>query len=1143
MYYGLATRRNDVVRLCLSAGADPDLRFESRHSLESCFPSNVHWDDAINFFPWLTSHFGELRKNQGRYSIEHIYPQTGAYQYRLSHTNDSFRSFKAFYWTPLHVAALRNDVGLLALLLDHGANPNSSGRGVCPCYYQRVRRTFKRSAPEDSIEMLERRLVTRWSPLHVSVCKGNFDCAQYLISGFGLARSIESDDAVLAQARQFFLEEQRLEDLSRFPETINRLTPRFDPLSPLHVAAEKYASVEDLERLYLMLEQAECLGGTPPKVDILDAFGDTPFAVVAFSGRAETFGTWFRARDADVNFALEDADGVRRSILNGLCKSGQHGDALFLIDLGVDVNRDAKLHSGEDHESALHLCCGWRGYESDWPTEGKLGKQRDAIALLKRLVHAGADVNARAENGTTALMSAAKLNFPAAVREVLKGKPDIKAEDHDGYSALHYAAAQAQKTAVGPLLSAALLTMQLLLDHGADPNHKRAGTGPPPLFTGRYGIGAGCGALTKGFSTGDRTIDGSQHPMASIAPLLITRGADPNIYLDHPRDLGNGLDQQIFNLHGHSLAVTAFYEGEFDSLDSLVACGTIVTYQDYLLMMRALANPHVRSKGGKSAAVQSLFRLLNSPSLRLERPGDRERIMDAWTELLYLAVGERPRLVHALAPHLSVTNRLGLGGKTALHLFAQWGRKRGEMTGETTAGFRSRVNRTMADLMLCGVGRQIDQLDDSGRSPLHIAVDRDNVAVAKALVQSGASLHLERKQPDGSTADSPLRSAIKDYSQARRFRVADGMLDAHHVHFGLTEFGKKLERYCGSAGLLKDLILHFRDATFDEPGRMAARTNKLIMKLIDHGVDVNEPDEDGNTALHLLIQVLYPPKQDINKSRRSHRVNLSKKFGDAGDKSESPTPPEEVDPERVFWIFQEQDRNMRGENSMYNSDSDYVWKESDDNDTDNDGNDSDDYSEIGSPHDTYVVFEDESDDSYNEEDDRSVMIFNFPDDLRVMAKNGDETEFPRYLPSGLAGRGRDRQLDRCDAWILSFYILLFEGGSLNIKNNAGKTALDYMKGLGVCRSKACSKACSKAYHRIMTAVKNFDVLAPLDSELFTKLNGSSVLPKKGRPFFFAYNRKNCFLVVPREEDQRQVKRWDSKSISKGLKDWNWLPFW
>ncbi|KAG8162691.1 hypothetical protein KVR01_007169 [Diaporthe batatas] len=1136
MCFGLVSRQNGVIKLCLAAGIKPDLRVESRHDLGSMFNSKVQKRDALGFSLWSRDHLG-IGRNGQRSPGPASCPSAERYDDPNQDMNKPFLSFTAFFWTPLHVAALLNDVELLALLLDHGANPNSAGRGVCPCYYQGLRHTFGRSLPpvdrDPIFEMLERRVVTRWSALHVAVCEGNLDCAEYLISRFGLPHAIESDDAVMAEADQFFRAEPVLSGLVNYdPDAINHVALRFDPSPPLHTAVNKPTSLGDLEKLYAMLQRAGCLD-----VDALDAFGDTPLAVAAFAGQSDTAGIWLRDRGADVNFALLGSDGVRYSILNALCKSGQHRDATLLMDLGVDVNRDSELRRGLRYESPLHLCCGWLFSGGEWPVEEISRKQREAVTLLKRLVHAGAEMDARDEDGMTPLMSAAALHFSAAVGGLLEGKPDIGAEDDDGDSALHHAVANGVDCSPGEELNSALATIQLLLDHGADPNQLRADMNERPLFQGSYSITEGTPGDNPRTYKSDRFRGGKISPMASIAALLISRGADPNIYLDHPRDDADTLAEQVFDVQGHSLAVTAFYEGEFDTLDSLVACGTLVTCQDYLLMMRSLFDPQIRSKGSKSSAVQALFRILNGPSMRLE-PQEKKSIMDAWTELLILSVGQRPGLVRVLAPHFSITSKLAPGGKTALHVLAQWERK----SGERPARFQHRVDRTMAALMRCGAARQINQPDDNGRTPLHVAGGWRNLAVARALIRAGASLHLETKRQDGITVDSPLRTAIKGYSEASWFKMANGMLDAYHSKWGRKEGG-----LCGSAGLMKDLILHFRDHPFDDQARMAGRTKTLMVKLFDLGVDVNEPDEDGNTPLHLLVQLLYPLAKDAEGIETSE---MSKR---ARDNSVDPPGPDGYDPEGVFCMPNESYMHMRGVNSGYPSDSDFEEASSEEDQQTTDDEASNDDDEHSSQHGSPLAAnehgpsedDDRSDDDQGSDDDGQQD--NADDDgslygdffegnsLRVMARKDYDGERPQYRPSGLAKRGRGRKLDRADAWILSFYILLCESkcDGLKVKNNAGKTPLDLIHGL-----KGLPVPRSFEFRRVIKALAKLDAEDPLGSAVLNRLNGASALPKKDNPFFFVYNRSGCYLVVPRQGGKRGGKRrgpaWDK---------WTWVPFW
>lgn len=947
----------------------------------------------------------------------------------------------------------------------------------------------------------------------------------------------------MVEARQFFREEPVLLTLVRgSPDVLDRVKPRFDPSPPLYVVVDKFESVEYLEEVYAILKRAGCLKGSRSDVDSLDAFGDTPFSVAAFAGRIQTFGTWLRDRGADINHGLRCWFDRRRSILNALCQTGQYNDAMLLMDMGADIHRDAALnragHSHGEHESIVHLCRGFRGCMMGWPVEDRARTQREAMALLKRLIHAGADVNVKAVGSWTPLMSAARHDFPPAVLLLLEAKPDLRAEDDAGHTALHNAVAHGLGAFPGAQLRSALTIIQLLLDAGADPNQQSEGMSDPPLFQGDYAAEVPPGVEARKF-TSDRSRERVPNNMASIAPLLIKPGADPNMYIDEHRDLEAPLAVEVASLQGHSLPLTAFFNGEYDSLDSLLACGTLVPYEDYLLMMKSLINLQFRSKGSTSSSVQALFRILNSPSLRLEQPEHGESIMDAWTEIFIDSVGCRPNLAHLLAPHFSLTDKLGYGGRTALHVLAQWERKRGELK----TVFQHRINKMMAALMRCGAHRQINQPDHNGRSPLYNAVSRGNVAVARALVRAGASLHVEPRRQDGTIVDSPLRLAIKGYSEASWYQMADTLLDTF-----LSKWDRKQDRYCESAGLLKDLILHFRDHPLDKPFHVAARTNKLLVKLLDLGVDVKEPDEDGNTLLHLLVQLLYPVAKDAKRTKASEK---SKRYSrdESEDVAEALAVEDEgSDPQSVFYIQNQSYVHMDGVNLHYPSDSDFGNAGSGRPERDDDASaDEHGYPFLGGPQPDDDLSDDDADytdddsssddDNHDSADDNSMAgDFLQPNSMRVMARKDYKGDRPRHKPRGLAKRGRARKLDRADAWILSFYIILSEskGDSLLMKNNAGETPLDLIRGLKDCRVRECPKV----YRRIINALGRFDMEDPLSSELLNKLNGSSVIPKKKAPFFFVFNRKGCYLIVPRPEGIRRVE-----CRGRARQKWYWVPFW
>lgn len=1081
MRYGLETGLNNVVKMCLSAGVDPNLRIESRKDLDSSLSltskAPPHLENVINArSPGITERPGNVRVNDN--------------WTRMQVGDELSQSQRAFFWAPLHVAANRDDAQLLSLLLDHGANPKSAGRGVCPCYYLPLRRTFGRNtlpAEQSNRDLLERRLVTRWSAIHVAICNGNLDSAEQLISHISLAHATESDDSVLAEAQKFLREGLRLagRNWAGLPNIVSALTPSLDPLPPLHIAAERYTSAEDLGRIYAMLNRTGFLGGQRSGVDILDAFGDTPFAVAAFSSQTRVLGPWFRDHGADINFALRGSDGQRRSVLNALCKSRLYNEALSLMDLGVDINRDNEIHSGNRHGSTLHICCGYGQYRAARPRRELLLKQRQATVLIKRLIQSGADINARAEDGSTALMTAAYFDFPAAVRELLKANADVRLEDDHGDSALCHAVDRGLYLEPGPGLSVALLTMQLLLDNGADPNQRSERRGPP-LFTRQYSLG-GTVSVMRGDTDPSFILDSPRHStgMVYIAPLLISGGADPNIYLEDPRDVrGGNLEQQLYNIEGRSLAISAFYMADFESLDSLVASGTVVTRQDYLLMMRALIDRDVRSRGRKSEAVEALFRLLNCPYLRLDRPGDRKDILDAWTEILYHAVGSRPKLVRLLAPHIYLTDWCGPGCKNVLHLLAQWQEKNSETPDE----FLDRIREVVANLFRCGAGRQINQLDNSGRSPLHIAVDRGNVPVARALVEYGASFHIDHTKPDGSKTISPLRSAIRSYSRASQFKVALEMFEASSVSVGLEYHP------CGNTGLLTDLMLHFGNNCFDIPAQMEERTTELIRKLLHLGVDVNECDEQGNTALHHLLQLLLPSNKASGDPENSQDVKPSQlpscplsSFTSAGNPAKTV--------ESFFELSDERDTGMNGHNVTYDSDSDYGYPSEDEQDiTNDDGSDSSD-----------------------------------------SADNEDSEDPSRAESSSLPNNEPPTSPYRCEAWIPAFFSLLGEDTKLTIRNNDGKTALDHIDEIRDCEPQFVPKG----YSRLVRALRESLKRPPFDPDLLAQLDESDVLAK-GTPVLIAH----LHVYLGMDEDSRPTEKVrEAQRRQCEEYDTCWVPIW
>lgn len=1062
--HGLKTGLNSVVNLCLAAGVDPSIRINSREHLDNL----ANGGKAES----LVSSESPIEDDRERDSLT----QTTRYTLRC-------------YWTPLHVAAAQGDVGLLEMLLDHGASPNSAGIGVCPCYYQSLRRTVGRSIPESPYEsnkydFLARKLVTRWSPLHVSICNGHLKCAERLIDRFGLAHAEESDDEVRNQARWFLDEEDQLRSEGSLPKFVydsdedwesplDGYTPRFDPLPPLHVAADKYMSLEMFETVYLMLKRAGCLDGPRLGVDVLDAFGDTPFAVASFSGRSRSIGIWLRDHGADIDFVIARYGTQRHSIINALCVSLLYREATILMDMGVNVNKDNSLY-GDDWSTLISNICSLSASEPE-------RKREEGVVLLKRLIHAGADVNARSRNGHTALMSAVFSPFPAAVRVLLDAKADVHAATNQGMTALHWAVQlcflRRPEEGRHREFDTALAMVRLLLDHGADPNHHCEGHGSP-LFTDVYNLRNATNLSNCAFNLP------GPNCMASLAPLMISRGADPNIHLENRS-----------NLSGKSLVVSAFKLGEYDSLDALVASGAIVTRDDYLGMMRSLFDKPQRR--GTSGAVDALFRILNAPSLKLEAPEDRKNIMKAWEEVLYHAVGRHPRLVHCLFPHVVLTDIRGLGGKNVLHLMAHWERH----DATTPTEFEDQITNVLSDLLRCGAYRLMNEPDDFGQSPLQTAIDLENTAVAISLALNGADCHSETKKPDGSITMSPLKSAIRRYSKACFFDMASEMLDI--TMSDRTTMDTRDSQY------LKDFLLHLGESSFDEPSEATSRTSELMTKLIRLGVDVDGTDEDGNTPLHLLFHLLESPKRcsegpgdpqvsgtcGAPSSAVSRRAHSNISF--------------DMDRPRLFELREEEGMNMNGQ--LY-----FDHYEEDDSDSDSDNNS-----------------EGEADvETLDGEDD----IQNHVPDPGTPETSGATSPSTPIHPASETGKlvrnGTGLGQDRCDAWIESFLVLLDRGASLTVRNKAGKTVLDYIDELRDCQPHACPERYSSVIPALRDSVKR----PPFDPALLAVLTNSEV--QKGQPVLFVHDQFAHCMDKNGLEDAHEAER---QACARG--ETFWEPFW
>ena len=90
-----------------------------------------------------------------------------------------------------------------------------------------------------------------------------------------------------------------------------------------------------------------------------------------------------------------------------------------------------------------------------------IAAQKDHPEVIKALINSGADVNAREENGWTALMIAVQEDHPEVIKALIDGGADINARKENGWTALMIAAQKDHPKVI-----------KALIDGGADVNLK-----------------------------------------------------------------------------------------------------------------------------------------------------------------------------------------------------------------------------------------------------------------------------------------------------------------------------------------------------------------------------------------------------------------------------------------------------------------------------------------------------------------------------------------------------------------------------------------------------------------------------------------------------------------------------------------------
>ncbi|KAK4222819.1 hypothetical protein QBC38DRAFT_489022 [Podospora fimiseda] len=760
-------------------------------------------DDGMDFFPWDGHH------DHGFHSDEDDEEEDEGASVVRKHT-------------ALHIAAKEGHDDLIKILLDRGADIESSSAFFCNCppeasqWHILEDPGFNLNGPPS------------WTPLHVAICSHRLETAKLLIS---------------REANIEYPEERPY-------------------LPPIHQAAAR----GHLDLLKFMLEE-----NPYTDIDCEDCWGLTPLYYAAVNRQWETNVPFLMSRGANVNKWIHFDVGrveMTTTMLAEACRFGRFDDAEKLLELGAETDCDfttrPAYRPGPPSVQAtriplLHLCCmqlppvmlpidGF--YREPMSSIPGLTQQYKAHSFITNLVAKGAPNNWRYDNDDhRSALSVATVHLnPHAICALLDAGTDVNTCDTKSRNALmnllgplpqhpqmtvingHYLSDH--RTAFEKLL---LTVIQELLRAGIRINHQdRDGKTVLHIFL-------------EGFRT--RSFGINSNTAGDVLRLLLAGGADPCVK----------------DSRGFTALHTAIHE-------RLLWATSILT--------RYSSKTSIKDLFDRQGFIDALDRIVAGANARLGAAMDShptvprsevrefiDLILDMDYEGHFLSDGSffnhylsniSPTLTASTGPHLIEVICLralpfmikGLDSKSLLTL--------------ARTSLKKRCYRLALQLVLLLPRDTIDELDHHSETMLFQAITctphRDTGPevmeyhkLLEELLRRGADLHRpimtsrQHEYVDGSI--TPLMLAIT-LPIGGWDRAISSMLSIQPIK-GNSKAASQLYLH---RALSPDVLSKVGPGISMSPRTGSFIYASMIRALLQHGADTTQLDQDGNTPLSFFIE-------------------------------------------------------------------------------------------------------------------------------------------------------------------------------------------------------------------------------------------------------------------------------------------------